>query len=399
MQSSITPWPTMPHPISPSFAHKPTVWALAEAAVKSIDGSLPLSDLQKEALEQWTDFKTSAVTHTPCSSTRTTALALLELNTASKIFSNLFFLGKLSSLSKLKVQWSASLERDVRGQHTQASPDSPSILCLNCTHSDLYFSPEETLRVLLHEMIHAYLQDCRAARERFRFYGMWFIERVEDGAVPLPPPPAGDWTTTTTGCTTILKACIDDPDLGVSGHGRAFLHIAHAIEKRTGEVLGLGGSLGRGEAMLSELEAIANVIEECSIVPERDPREVGEMLLRPIMEDCVKVKGMHAQPPFLMIYIRIMQTIRGSESVVRMGEVLRVPGRFGEVERMIRETLGIMWCEIVRLDGEGRCTRKFRNFERWIGQELRMILEERRMIIADAESPGVGEHLKHEHGR
>lgn len=175
------------------------------------------------------------------------------------MFSDIFFLGKLSTASALQVHW-RPLRSSLLGKCYRTASDSPSIIALNSRDAEVSGDSKVAIGTLLHEMTHAYLQACQAARDR-RSRAIAKPRKIESDA------------SKNVQCPHALGR--DDPDLGVSCHGRAWHHLAMAVERNLDALLGLSTVLGRVGGMATEIRAIATHCEASL--------EKVELLIEPIL--------------------------------------------------------------------------------------------------------------------
>lgn len=207
---------------------------LAHTAAKSFDGSQPLTESQNSAILRWKEFQAAHMGPGP--------LRSHHLWHLTSIFSDIFFLGELGCQSVVQVHWER-LSWSLLGQCEYFSDNSPSIISLNCQISRLFNRKACAIGVLLHEMVHALL-------------GV----RQLDGAQKSH---------------TMFRR----RDLGLSGHGRAFMVLVKAIERHMGELLGLSEDLGRLEGRMCELFAFVKTPFEA--VRALRPRLLKRMAHRP----------------------------------------------------------------------------------------------------------------------
>lgn len=146
---------------------------MANAAVKSFNGSQPLHLTQTAALLRWKQQDLQASWKDPQSLTSQT------LSELSDILSDIFFLSELSSsrsadageeASILQVRWEP-LRESLRGvcrfplSSTTTTPKIQIALNSACSPKPLD-SKGEVVGVLLHEMAHGFLMGCEASKAR-----------------------------------------------------------------------------------------------------------------------------------------------------------------------------------------------------------------------------------------
>jgi hypothetical protein len=145
-----------------------------------------------------------------------------DLEEAVNTLSDIFFLGALST-SEVSVTWGPLASAFGQSTYT-ATPSGRENIVLNSKNLTLTCSPNQTMRVLLHEMAHCFLT-------RYSYYPWSTPEDAEEYG---PSYLVG---------------------LGASGHGRAWHVLVEAIEDKMWELLGLGGDLGRDCGQVSEVAA------------------------------------------------------------------------------------------------------------------------------------------------
>ncbi|KXT05606.1 hypothetical protein AC578_5618 [Pseudocercospora eumusae] len=193
---------------------KQDAWDLALMAVKSF-ARLKLGQSQLTALISWSVWASRNLSHPR-------PLDDGDIQTVAGIFNEAFFLGALPS-SKLVIFWDHL--HYFRYGETQPSANAidPEIVRLNASIHSLQCSRVLAIRVILHEMVHAFLS-------RYTCYP-WHTVECASGR-----------------CGQSYRVHV-----GVSGHGRAFHYIAKAIEDDSFRLLGLQLPLGRGYGSVTEL--------------------------------------------------------------------------------------------------------------------------------------------------
>lgn len=146
-----------------------TSWEMADAAVKSFDGSQPLQPSQDAALLRWKEFKATWDSKHLCKE---------HLQEISKIFIDLFLLGELSEGKELEVDWKSSLPKSIRGLCHKPTPGLPNKILLNSDCQEIWHLAESTVGVLLHELAHALINGCKASRERREGAKPWWYQAV-----------------------------------------------------------------------------------------------------------------------------------------------------------------------------------------------------------------------------
>lgn len=135
-----------------------TAWDMAQAAVKSFDGSQPLLKHQKLAIDRW-----NRSTRWSLDSADPRHLSAHQLREVSNIFSDIFFLQELGTESVLEIRWEAL--DDEYGVCCEYDNDAwpvqrtKKVILLNENDESLYRDTNFTLCVLMHEMAHAFLKD------------------------------------------------------------------------------------------------------------------------------------------------------------------------------------------------------------------------------------------------
>lgn len=119
-----------------------------------------------------------------------------------------------------------------------------TVIMVNPNMREHKLNPGAVICTLLHEMIHAYL--CR--------YGC----------------AGGEGSA----CGTEVCRHLNRANRGVTGHGRAWQHLAKAIEDSLPEILGFRGRLGRQECAVQELSAFGFRPSECDIAVLHDEATV-----------------------------------------------------------------------------------------------------------------------------
>lgn len=214
---------------------KPSAWETAQKAVGSFDGSQPPSEIQKRATRRWNAWTTNYL--------HPGHIKAHHFPEITRIFSDMFFLGKLSAL---QVHWHP-LPADSLGVCRRSSLDSPCVIFLSSSRPKLFDDSNCALGVLLHEMTHAYLEGGLAAGERI----------VRAHTKPRKKVAASKEPQSSHQLELIRKTGEDDRDRGISGHGRAWQYVATAIEKHMENLLDLSCNLGRINGMATEICEIA----------------------------------------------------------------------------------------------------------------------------------------------
>lgn len=194
-------------------------WRIACLAIASFTGLLHLQGLQ----QQWTRWakKYQLFDSRQAAASRLNNEALIEV---VEIFSDIFFLGQLPS-SKIRVHWGVLEKNQLGFLQPGYSHKDRITLWLNCDHTALRNCAERILCVVLHEMAHAF----------FDYYACY-------------PWNKAHYTNSTCGRLYYLN-------IGMTGHGRAWQHLTHHIQKATRDALGFEGDLGRKAGMCQELNA------------------------------------------------------------------------------------------------------------------------------------------------
>lgn len=198
-------------------------WHLAEIAVKWIAATSETKPAN--SLARWAEWDSRF----PCEGMgkifKEPAYKTLgddALAEAADIFNELFFAGQLPS-SRLKVHWS-HLSTVLLGV-TDSNIDGTPLVLLNSDFDLRSMTRKLVLAVVLHEMIHAFL-------------GLY---------VCYP------WAKVA--CAKGICGKLYTANYGLSGHGRAFHHIAKAIESNMGTILGFTAWLGRDDGCATEHSA------------------------------------------------------------------------------------------------------------------------------------------------
>lgn len=210
-------------------------WSLAIRAVRSFDSRRPDRQTLRwgrlRAIADWKtwwqDGQSSAAKH----------LRSLDLRHAVprpqhffgkvvEIFSQLFFLGALSSRS-VKIIWGLD-ESSLHGI------TSGMTIVLNPQRHSHRLAPPAVLCTILHEMLHIFLclYSCR-------------------GGVAS--------------CGNEVCEYLRVDNLGIGGHGRAWQYMAQKIEAEMPRLLGFGGRLGRQECALKEIVTLGFRPSSCDI--------------------------------------------------------------------------------------------------------------------------------------
>lgn len=324
----------MDYPTAPIswYLTAPTSWELALQAVQSFDGSQPLTFRQLEAID-----RSQLIRSTPGPILGPHRVELID------ILNDIFFLGEICPKGKDEVRWICrAAKRGCKHKkpppktvriHRQGEELAQSKECEDCTHSK-----ELTVRVILHEMIHVFLNASQAGqqlrKERKISCDSQWPRQCPHEMIDCDRRFCGhevcnrDKRKHPSGIqrAQILKiiaydpylGSTGDPDLGFTGHGKAWLFMSAAIEEQMERHLGHAFSLGRMGSLGVELTRIA---EEFFLQP--DPQLV-ERMLKPIIPDIGTMAscGFHSSFAFVSTVLKLEASYNYSESVQAMRSML-----------------------------------------------------------------------------
>lgn len=120
-------------------------------------------------------------------------------------------------------------------------------------------SMEFAVCVILHEMCHAYLYGCQAQLDSF--YGNCITSRMARFSAAAAAAATGssaleDMSSYFSSKSIMHDETTDDLDYGITGHGRAFLHLVKSIQDQMEDLLGFEGDLGALDGVKEEVNAI-----------------------------------------------------------------------------------------------------------------------------------------------
>lgn len=197
-------------------------------------------------LARWTSF----TAHFEPKRLRPNVPSLLTTNILSflaDLFSEAFFASQLPS-SKLSILW-CNLSPPLRTPNTEYgrthnSPhrSTPPLILLNATNVEMRISPDRAIRVLLHEMIHA-------------FFGMYVCYPWDSSSISSSPKKKKKGLKSSSPCDAHSDcARLYLANIGSTGHGRAWQLLSRAIEaKLEEEKWDLKACLGCNDGMRAEL--------------------------------------------------------------------------------------------------------------------------------------------------
>lgn len=219
------------------------------------------------ALERWRAWAAEHQPHRlrPCVSE---SLRSSSLHQVIDVFNDLFFLGQLPS-SKFRLSWSP-LGSEMLGQARPGKLRTQvSLIELSLDHHLLRHSLEVCLRTILHEMIHIF----------FGIYACYPWGRA-------------------TSCSSKVCRTLYQANMGWTGHGRAWQHVAEAIEKVLPSLLGLRADLGRSCGAAAELQAGSCLpcVREAKQLYSGFPRSWWQGKMRARDDDAVLHRGLAMTP-------------------------------------------------------------------------------------------------------
>lgn len=234
------------HPIKGLAPGRNDAWHLAEIAVSWIAATSERTASREAALAKWAKwnrFNSCEGLGMPFKGRVHNSLSNEALAEVADIFNELFFAGQLPS-SRVKISW-GNLNKGMLG-YTKRNTfgDRTSRIYINKHHDRRPMTKQLVLAIILHEMIHAYL-------EQYTCYP-WSKVACAKGM-----------------CGKLYTA-----NIGCSGHGRAFHHIAKTLEIKMETVLGFKSPLGRRDGSAEE--------QSCGGGPRpcmRDARRLFEWML------------------------------------------------------------------------------------------------------------------------
>ncbi|KAK4543952.1 hypothetical protein LTR36_004726 [Oleoguttula mirabilis] len=163
----------------------------------------------------------------------------------AEMMNQIFFLGSLPA-AKLRVEWAVHQAHWVYGTTSfpQRRCEHYTRIVINPNLPYHKLNPSAIICTLLHEMVHAYL-------------GRYGCAGGEGSA-----------------CGTDLCQHLNKANRGTTGHGRAWQHIAKAIEDRLQGILGFRGRLGRQECAVQEVRQFGFRPSPCDIETLHDESTV-----------------------------------------------------------------------------------------------------------------------------
>lgn len=198
-------------------------------------------------LARWTSFKA----HFQPERLQPSVPSLLTANILAflaDLFSEAFFASQLPA-SKLSILW-CNLSSPFKTPdpaygrtHNATHRSTPSLILLNAANVEMRISPDRAIRVLLHEMLHAFL-------------GMYVCYPWDSSSPPSTPKKTKKGTSTSSSPCAAHSDCarLYLANIGSTGHGRAWQLLARAIQaKLEKEKWGLRACLGCHDGLRAEL--------------------------------------------------------------------------------------------------------------------------------------------------